>query len=222
MADIKTTIAEEISRIDGAAETIKKKTVEFGLVKDMAIDGAGTVSLGDTIDIQARAISKIEKQNVNQTVSAQNQEVAIPKGYHDGTGKVIVKIPDGNVGIPEITVSDGGLITATSIVGEGYVKGGQTNNTKQLNVKKAETIIPGTTDKTISAKQWLTGMQTIKAVGLDIDANQLVKGNTASIKSNGTTVASVSGNLTVNYYITGSAVPTENTSGDDGDLYLVI
>jgi len=222
MVDIKTNITEEISRIDGAAETIKKKTVELGLVKDTTIDGTGTVSLGDTIDIQARAIAKIEKQTIDETVVAQNQEISIPKGYYDGTGKVVVKIPDGNVGTPKITISDNGLITVTSIIGEGYVKGGQANNTKQLDVKNAETIIPGTTDKTISAKQWLAGIQTIKAVGIDIDANQLVKGNTASIKSNGTTVASVSGNLIVNYYTTGSAVPTETTSGDDGDLYLVI
>lgn len=222
MADIKTTIAEQISRIDDAATVIKNKTVELGLSKDSDTDGVGVVSLEDKIDIQARAISKIEKQTINETVVAQNQEISIPKGYYDGTGKVVVKIPDGNVGTPNITISDGGLITATSIVGEGYVKSGQANNTKQLDVKSAETIVPGTTDKTISAKQYLTGVQTISAVNISADADQIVKGNTVSIMSNGTTVSSVSGNLTVNYYTTGSAVPTENTYGEDGDLYLVI
>ena len=88
--------------MDGAAETIKKKTVELGLVKDTTIDGTGTVSLGDTIDIQARAIAKIEKQTIDETVVAQNQEISIPKGYYDGTGKVVVKIPDGNVGTPQL------------------------------------------------------------------------------------------------------------------------
>ena len=222
MTDIKTNITEQISRIDDAALIIKKKTVELGLLKDTEIDGGGVVNLDDKIDIQARAISKIEKQNINQTVSAQNQEVIIPKGYHDGTGKVIVEIPDGSIGESQIVVSDSGLIKVTSTIGEGYVKGGQINNTKQLDVKNAETIIPGITDKTISARQWITGTQTIKSVGLDIDAEQLVKGNTASIRSNGTTITSISGNLTVNYYTTGSVAPTENTSGDDGDLYLVI
>lgn len=149
MADIKTNITEQISRIDDAASTIKKKTVELGLVKDAETDGAGVVSLEDKLDIQARSIANI-------------------------------------------------------------------------TTKSSETIIPGTSDKTISSEQYLTGVQTIKAVELDIDADQLVKNNTASIKSNGTTVVSVSGNLTVNKYITGSEVPTESTEAEDGDLYLVI
>ena len=90
MADINTTITDQISRLDGAAKIIKQKTVELGLSKNDTLDGAGVISLGDRLDVQARAIEKIEKQTINETVVAQNQEISIPKGYYDGTGKVIV------------------------------------------------------------------------------------------------------------------------------------
>lgn len=222
MADINTTITDQISRLDGAAKIIKQKTVELGLSKNDTLDGAGVISLGDRLDVQARAIEKIEKQTINETVVAQNQEISIPKGYYDGTGKVIVKIPDGSVGEPKITVSNTGLITATSIVSEGYVKGGQSNNTEQLPVKSAETIIPGTEDKTISKLQYLIGNQTIKGVSINVDETKLMTGTTASIVSGGKTITTTAGSLVVNYYKTSSTVPTIETSGENGDLILVI
>ena len=54
---------------------------------------------------------------------------------------------------PEITVSSGGLITATA---------GDKSATKQLSTQAAQTITPGTNNKTISSGKYLTGIQTIK------------------------------------------------------------
>ena len=58
MADINTTITDQISRLDGAAKIIKQKTVELGLSKNDTLDGAGVISLGDSADVLT--LSKVE------------------------------------------------------------------------------------------------------------------------------------------------------------------
>ena len=63
---------------------------------------------------------------------------------------------------PSITVSSSGLITASATQDEGYVSAGTKSATKQLTVQAAQTITPGTSDKTIQSGRYLTGTQTIK------------------------------------------------------------
>lgn len=80
---------------------------------------------------------------------------------------------------PTITVGDDGSITATvsgsqSItpnVSAGYVSTGGSGTVsvsgsaeEQLSVKGAASILPSSTDQTIASGQYLTGIQTIKAV----------------------------------------------------------
>mgnify|MGYP006864490279 CR=1 FL=1 len=69
---------------------------------------------------------------------------------------------------PVIEVSSSGLITATA---------GDKSATKQLTTQAAQTITPGTANKTIASGRYLTGAQTIKG-----DAN-LVAANIVSGKS---------------------------------------
>ena len=79
---------------------------------------------------------------------------------------------------PTITVnSSTGLITATATQTAGYVAAGTKSATKQLAFQAAQTITPGTIDKTIPANTYLGGVQTIKG-----DAN-LVASNIVSGKS---------------------------------------
>ena len=79
---------------------------------------------------------------------------------------------------PAITVdSSTGLITATATQAAGYVAAGTKSATKQLAFQAAQTITPGTTNKTIPANTYLGGVQTIKG-----DAN-LVASNIVSGKS---------------------------------------
>lgn len=85
---------------------------------------------------------------------------------------------------PSISVDSAGKITATvQQASSGYVEAGSKNATKQLTTQAAQTITPGTADKTIASGRYLTGTQTIKG-----DAN-LVAGN---IKS-GVSIFSVAG-----------------------------
>lgn len=78
---------------------------------------------------------------------------------------------------PVIEVSSDGLITATA---------GDKSATKQLTTQAAQTITPGTSNKTIASGKYLTGTQTIKG-----DANLLSK----NIKS-GVAIFGVSGSYT--------------------------
>lgn len=84
---------------------------------------------------------------------------------------------------PSISVSSTGLITASATQSAGYVAAGTKNATKQLTKQAAQTITPGTTNKTIPSGRYLTGTQTIKG-----DANLLA----ANIKS-GVSIFGVAG-----------------------------
>lgn len=83
-------------------------------------------------------------------------------------------IPTVTQATPRISVSSGGLITASATQSAGYVAAGTKSATKQLTVQAAQTITPGTSNKTISSGRYLTGTQTIAG-----DAN-LTAGNIKS------------------------------------------
>lgn len=88
---------------------------------------------------------------------------------------------------PSISVSTSGLITATATQEAGLVAAGTKSSTKQLTTQAAQTITPGTSDKTISSGRYLTGTQTIKG-----DSNLKAE----NIKS-GVSIFGVAGSLTV-------------------------
>jgi hypothetical protein len=93
---------------------------------------------------------------------------------------------------------------------------------ENIKTENAKTIIPSTSEQTISAGTYLKGDQKIKAVSLDADASKIVTGNTVSIKSDNNTVTEVTGSLVVNKYIIGNTAPDSSTQGNDGDIYLVV
>ena len=119
---------------------------------------------------------------------------------------------------PSISVSSAGLITASATQSSGYTPGGTKSGTKQLTTRAAQTITPGTSNKTIASNIYLTGTQTIKG-----DSN-LVAGN---IKK-GVSIFGVAGSYEgdgggdsggglpagVSALVAGTVTPTEdNTSG---------
>lgn len=75
---------------------------------------------------------------------------------------------------PSISVSSGGLITASAAQSGGNVAAGTKSATKQLTTQGAQTITPGTSNKSIASGRYLTGTQTIKGDG------NLVPGNIRS------------------------------------------
>lgn len=109
---------------------------------------------------------------------------------------------------PVISVSDGGLITATA---------GDKSATYQLPVQAAQTITPGTASKTIAKGKFLTGTQTIAG-----DAD-LIAANIAS----GVNIFGVAGSLggggaSKAIRVTGSGTETLTVSGPVDELgYLL-
>ena len=139
----------------------------------------------------APAPSLQSKTNITPTTSSQT--ITADGGY-DGLSSVQINaMPSGSATTPAttitanptITVSSGGLITAsvsktqsvTPTVSAGYVSSGTAgtvsvsgSNTSQLTAKAAATYTPTTADQTIASGQYLTGAQTIKG-----DANLLAE-----------------------------------------------
>ena len=103
---------------------------------------------------------------------------------------------------PSITVSSGGLITASA---------NGKSATQQLTVQAAKTVTPGTSSQTaVESGRYTTGAVTVSG-----DAN-LVAANILSGKS----IFGVNGSLVVQTFYTGTSTPS-STLGTNGDLYLM-
>ena len=159
--------------------------------------------------------------------------INIPPGYNStGVYYQISAVYDGHATTPAttitanptITISDSGLITATTstsqsvtpTVSAGYVSSGTAgtitvsgSKTQQLTTKAAATITPTTTNQTIASGTYLTGTQTILG-----DAN-LVGSNIIA----GTSIFGTNGTVTFQSYYTGSSAPASSL-GNNGDIYL--
>ena len=123
----------------------------------------------------------LQDKTVNPTTSTQ---IIKPDSDYNGLSSVTVNaINTVTQATPSISISNSGLITASSTQSAGYVASGTKNSTKQLTTKSTTTITPSTFSQTIASGTYLTGTQTIKG-----DSN-LIAGN---IK-NGTSIFGVTG-----------------------------
>lgn len=112
---------------------------------------------------------KLQQKTV--TPATTSQSVTPDSGY-DGLSKVTVNaMPTATQATPSISVSSGGLITASATQTAGYVAAGTKTMTQQMTTQAAQTITPGTSNKTIASGRYLTGTQTIKGDANLIAAN---------------------------------------------------
>lgn len=96
------------------------------------------------------------------SLQVERQDDLISQNKTALNGKVSNAIPIATQATPVISVSNSGLITATATQTSGYVSAGTKSATRQLSTQGAQTITPGTSDFTIPAQKFLTGIQTIK------------------------------------------------------------
>lgn len=163
--------------VDMSQVTVTPETLSKGVT---ALDAKGDLIAG--LHECKETEPKLQSKTVTPTTSLQTIN---PDSGYDGLSKVTVNaMPTATQATPSITVSSSGLITASATQTAGYVAAGTKTGTKQLTTQAAQTITPGTSDKTIASGRYLTGTQTIKG-----DAN-LVADN---IKS-GVSIFGVAGN----------------------------
>lgn len=101
---------------------------------------------------------------------------------------------------PTISVSSGGLITASATQSGGIVEGGTKSSTKQLTTQGAKTVTPGTTNQTaVASGRYTTGAVTVKG-DANLKAENIAEGvsifGVTGTHSGGTQLESVS--LSVN------------------------
>ena len=174
--------------------------------------------------------------------STSDQYINIPTGYNDTASYYkISAIANGSATGPtslsgtSATVSTGTNtltltktgITTTPTVSAGYVSSATASTatvtlTASVTTKAAATYYPSTSDQSISASQYLTGAQTIKAVVVSgLSADKILSGTTVKVgdTADDDRITSVSGSVTFQTYYTGSGTPSSSL-GVNGDIYL--
>jgi hypothetical protein len=164
-------VQTELDRIINAVDAAHLKVAEKG----------GTTARPFLVGNLASAIDSIpeatEPTLQSKTVSpATSSQTVKPDNGYDGLSQVTVNaMPAATQATPSISVSSGGLITASSTQSAGYVAAGTKSATKQLTTQGAQTITPGTSNKTIASGRYLTGTQTIKG-DANLKAANIAKG----------------------------------------------
>lgn len=172
-------VQTELDRIINAVDAAHLKVAEKGGTTARPFLVGNLASAIDTIPEATEPT--LQSKSVSPATSAQTVK---PDSGYDGLSQVTVNaMPTATQATPSISVSSAGLITASATQSAGYVAAGTKSATKQLTTQGAQTITPGTSDKTIASGRYLTGTQTIKG-----DSN-LVSEN---IKS-GTSIFGVAG-----------------------------
>ena len=140
-------------------------------------------------------------------ITASGKTVTVPAGYYASSANKSVETA--TQATPSISVDTSGKITATSEQSGGYVTAGTKSATKQLSTQAAQTITPGTEDKTIASGKYLTGDQTIKGdsnlLASNIKSGVSIFGVSGSYSgsSGGGTLTSKSGTITTSSFDTG-------------------
>lgn len=145
--------------VDMSQVTVKPETLGKG---ETALDASGELITG------THECPETELPKLNNPGTAAN--LMSGKELIDGDGNVVTgTLPSVEQATPSIAIDlDTGEIIARATQTAGVVPGGTKREYYQLDTQAAQTITPGTVDKTIAVGLYLTGTQTIKG-----DANLL-------------------------------------------------
>lgn len=179
--------------------------------------------------ITRRSLSDLMASGATVTAPAGYYSASASKTIQNGSATAPASISQTaatlSTGTNTLTLSKS--ISVTPSVTAGYVSSGTAGNvdvslTASVATKAAATINTSTTDQTIASGQYLTGTQTIKAVTVSgLAASNILSGITIKVgdANDDDRIASVTGNVVIQHYYTGSSTPSSST-GENGDIYL--
>lgn len=174
----------------------------------------------DTVNVTVGAISSTYvgsgiTQRTSSDLSASGATVSVPSGYYasnaskavssgSATAPASISGTSASVSTGTNTLTLSKTVSVTPSVSAGYVSSGTAGNssvslTASVTTKAAATYHPSTSDQTISASQYLTGAQTVKAVTMsNLTADNIKSGVVVQIgdSTDADCVASVTGTYT--------------------------
>lgn len=141
------TIAEKLQKLVHTKEAIRQ-----------AIIGKGqNVAASDTFASYPAKIAAIKTGTDISDATATAADLRSGKVGYGKDGKIVGTVPDVAVPTPVISVSSGGLITASATQNTGFVAGGSANATQQLPTQNALTIQPRTFTQSVQGQHYLLG-----------------------------------------------------------------
>ena len=169
-------ILTELNRIDGNIDAAFEKCRTLGATMPQVLNSdylpATIESIPSASDIPVKTAS-------DMTVSGAT--VTAPAGWYKSNASK--SVATATQATPSISVSSGGLITASATQSAGYVAAGTKSGTKQLTTQAAKTVTPTTSEQTAVA----AGVFTTGAVKVaKIPDSYIQPTGTKSITENGT------------------------------------
>lgn len=194
-----TDIASAIREKGGSTGTIVAdafpsaiRLIPTGTNTDDATATAANILSGKTAYVKGSKITGTIATKTSSNLTASGSVVTVPSGYY--ATNATKAVASATQATPNITVNSSGLITATATQTAGYVVAGTKSATNQLTVQAAQTITPGTANKTIASQRYLTGTQTIKG-----DANLVPENIKSGVSIFGVTGALSAGGSDSNF-----------------------
>lgn len=140
------TVSDKLSTLANTKAGIKAAITEKGQ------------TVGDVFSDYPDAIRAIQTGPDTSDATATAGDILSGKTAYGASGKLTGTIPTVEQATPQVYVSTGGLITASSTQSSGYTAGGTKESTLQLGIQEGKTVTPGTVEQTaVAAKKYTTG-----------------------------------------------------------------
>lgn len=188
-------LASKEDKTIGLAEKVKKISTDATAIPQMVMSGASFYSEG------SKQIGTMPNHGAVYQKLTTGETYIVPKGYHDGHGRVsaadLLSQTQATATATQVLFGQTAYVNGQKITGtmpnrgannivlpvngtatipEGY-HNGQGRVTQNIPVKVAQNFLPGTTNQTIQAGQYLSGHQTILG-DPNLISNNIVKGKT--------------------------------------------
>lgn len=165
-----------------ASYASKISAIETGVDTTDATAAADDILYPEIAYVNGKKVTGSIRTKAASDITTDGPTVTAPAGYYKTD--VSASVQSAEQATPSISVSDTGLITASSTQTSGYVTADTKSATKQLTTQAAKTITPGTNSQTAVA----SGVYTTGVITVEGDTNLVA----ANIKS-GETIFGVTG-----------------------------